>query len=44
MQTFSEEIKEELAHYEYENDAMKAILSSFFSNNLVIAFNNNVET
>ncbi|GHU47795.1 hypothetical protein FACS1894218_3000 [Bacilli bacterium] len=44
MQTFSEEIKEELTHYEYDEGSIKAILSSFFSNVLVIAFNNNVET
>ncbi|GHU32230.1 hypothetical protein FACS1894166_05130 [Bacilli bacterium] len=44
MQTFSEEIKEELTHYEYDESSIKAILSSFFSNALVIAFNDNVET
>jgi DNA-binding protein WhiA len=43
MQTFSEKVKDELTHFEYDEDAMRAILSSYLSNNLIISFNNDGE-
>jgi DNA-binding transcriptional regulator WhiA len=39
MQTFSEKVKDELTHFDYEVSSIKAILSSFLSNNLIISFN-----
>jgi DNA-binding transcriptional regulator WhiA len=39
MQTFSEKVKEELTHFTYEKNAIKAILSSYLTNNLIISFN-----
>jgi DNA-binding transcriptional regulator WhiA len=38
MQTFSEKVKEELTRFDYEESSVKAILSSFLSNNLIISF------
>jgi DNA-binding transcriptional regulator WhiA len=43
LQTFSEKVKDELSHYEYEENAMKAILSSFVTNSLIISFTNKGE-
>jgi DNA-binding transcriptional regulator WhiA len=43
MQTFSEKVKEELTRFTYEESSMKAILSSYISNNLVISFNEDGE-
>jgi DNA-binding transcriptional regulator WhiA len=42
-QTFSEKVKEELSHYEYKENSMKAILSSFVTNILIISFTNKGE-
>jgi DNA-binding transcriptional regulator WhiA len=43
QQTFSEKVKDELSHYEYEGNSMKALLSSFATNNLIISFTNQGE-
>jgi DNA-binding transcriptional regulator WhiA len=43
MQTFSEKVKEELTHFEYDDFAIKAILSSFITNNMIISFNKGIE-
>jgi DNA-binding transcriptional regulator WhiA len=43
MQTFSENVKEELTRFEYEESSIRAILSSFITNNLVISFNDHGE-
>jgi DNA-binding transcriptional regulator WhiA len=43
MPTFSEQVKEELTHLTYDKSAMKAILASYITNNLVISFNDHGE-
>jgi DNA-binding transcriptional regulator WhiA len=43
MQTFSERVKQELSLFKYEGAAVKALLSSFLANNLIIHINNKKE-
>jgi DNA-binding transcriptional regulator WhiA len=42
-QTFSEQVKDELSRYEYDGTAMKAVLSSFLTNNLSMSITKDKE-